>query len=92
MSWWVYMIEADDGSLYTGVTTDIARRFREHQGAGKNANCLKGAKYFKGRRALAVVYLEPQAGRSEAQSREAAIRKLKRADKLSLKQDVMYFR
>ncbi|MFA5630578.1 MAG: GIY-YIG nuclease family protein [Porticoccaceae bacterium] len=85
MSWWVYMIEADDGSLYTGVTTDIARRFREHQGAGR------GARYFKGRRPLAVVYLESQPDRSAAQRREAAIRKLKRSDKLNLKQNVMIF-
>jgi len=85
MSWWVYIIEADDGSLYTGVTTDIARRFREHRSK------VRGAKYFNGRRPLAVVYLEPQPDRGVAQRREAAIRKLKRADKLNLKQSVMIF-
>lgn len=85
MSWWVYMIEAADGSLYTGVTTDIARRFREHQGSGK------GARYFQGREPVAVVYSEAQANRGSALRREAAIKKLKRSDKLLLKQTVVYF-
>lgn len=84
------MIEADDGSLYTGVTTDIARRFREHQGAGDRRG--RGARFFNGRSPVAVVYLEPQANRGSALSREAAIKKMKRADKISLKQNVMDFR
>lgn len=82
------MIEADDGSLYTGVTTDIARRFLEHQGNGRR----RGARFFHGRNPVGVVYLEPQADRGGALSREAAIKKMKRAEKVGLKQSVMYFR
>lgn len=72
------MIEADDGSLYTGVTTDIQRRFREHADGGR------GARYFGGRQPVAVVYLEEGHTRSSACSREAAIKKLSRAQKLQL--------
>lgn len=85
MAWWVYMIEAGDGSLYTGVTTDIARRFREHLGRGR------GARYFNGREPLGVVFLEYQPDRSSAQTREAAIKKLKRGQKVKLKQRIIEF-
>ncbi len=46
--WFVYMVRASDDSLYTGITTDLARRLAEHQ-AGK-----AGAKYFRGRSAMAI--------------------------------------
>lgn len=80
MSWQVYIIEADDGSLYTGVTTDVERRFSEHC-SGK-----RGARYFGGRQPLRVVYTEPAATRSAACKREAAIKKLSRPGKLLLLQ------
>jgi predicted GIY-YIG superfamily endonuclease len=86
MNWWVYMIEADDGSLYTGVTTDIARRFREHCGS------RVGARFFAGRQPLGVVFLELQPGRGPALQREAAIKKLKRPEKLKLRQQALYYR
>jgi len=76
--WWVYMIRCDDGSLYTGVSTDPERRFKEH------LQHPQGAKYFNGRRPLAIVYTEPGHTRSSACQREAVIKKLKRADKLAL--------
>lgn len=76
--WFVYMIEASDGSLYTGITTDVDRRFAEHCG---NA---RGAKYFRGRTPRKVVYTECHPDRSSAQRREATIKKLARGEKLSL--------
>jgi len=77
-AWHVYIIKASDGSLYTGVTTDVTRRFKEHCGTAK------GAKYFRGRQALKVVYTEPHKDRGSAQRREAAIRRLSRLSKLKL--------
>ena len=77
-NWTVYMIEASDGSYYTGITTDLDRRFREHlEGRG-------GARYFRGRKPVGVVYTEGGHCRSSALKREAAIKKLGKADKLRL--------
>lgn len=75
--WFVYIIRATDGSLYTGITTDVARRFREH-GSGR------GARYFRGRQPEAILYLEPCLDRSGASRREAAIKLMTRAEKLVL--------
>ena len=76
--WYVYMVRASDQSLYTGITTDPERRFAEHQ-SGK-----AGAKYFRGRTALEMVYLEASTDRSSASRREAQIKKLSRTAKLAL--------
>lgn len=76
--WYVYVIEASDGSFYTGVTTDVARRFKEHCGTAK------GAKYFRGRQALKVVHTESFADRGSAQRRESEIKRLPRSRKLLL--------
>ena len=76
--WTVYMIRCDDGSLYTGVTTDVARRFSEHR------EQTRGAKFFKGRSPVEVVYRETGHSRSSACRREAAIKKLSRMQKLRL--------
>ena len=76
--WFVYMIEADDGSYYTGVTTDVERRLGEHQ-SGK-----RGAKYFKGRKAVKVVFVEAEHDRSSACKREAQIKKLRAIEKRRL--------
>ena len=78
MEWFVYVIRCSDDSLYTGVTTDIERRFSEHAGQEK------GAKYFNGRQPLEVVYSEAGHNRSSACRREAAIKKLSRVEKLAL--------
>jgi len=77
MNWQVYIILCDDNSLYTGITTDIDRRFRQHAAGG-------GAKYFRGRQPLQVVYLETGHSRSSASAREAGIKAMHRADKLDL--------
>ena len=76
--WSVYIIRCDDGSLYTGVSTDVERRFREHR------DQPRGARYFSGRRPLEVVYREDGHDRSTAARREAAIKKLSREEKLLL--------
>ena len=74
-NWSLYIIEADDRTLYTGITTDIERRFEEHlQGQ-------KGARYFSGRNPVRVVYREHGHSRSSASRREAEIKKLTRRAK-----------
>ena len=78
MDWTVYIIRCDDNSLYTGVTTDLERRFQEHLGRPR------GAKYFNGRKPMEVVYSENGHTRSSAGQREAAIKKLSREEKLCL--------
>jgi len=84
------MIEAADGSLYTGITTDIARRFSEHLGSFVSPPG-KGAKFFYGREPVGVVFLEKQVSRSAASSREAELKKMKPSYKHRLKQDRLFF-
>jgi putative endonuclease len=77
MNWQVYIIVCTDNSLYTGITTDMERRFRQHAES-------RGARYFRGRQPDKVVYLESGHTRSTASKREIAIKKLLRVDKLQL--------
>lgn len=79
MNWQVYIILCSDGTLYTGITTDIARRLRQH-GTGS------GAKYFRGRRPEEVLFLEGGHDRSSASKRELYIKGLSRAGKQALLQ------
>ncbi len=78
MSWNLYIIEASDASLYTGISTDVERRFEEHRSGNK------GARYFNGREPLEVVYIESGHNRSSASKREAEIKGMTRAQKKSL--------
>ncbi len=77
MNWHVYIIQADDHSYYTGISTDIERRFQQHLDR-------KGAKYFYGRMPVKVVYSESQHTRSSASKREAEIKMLTREEKETL--------
>lgn len=77
MNWQVYIILCKDNSLYTGITTDVQRRFAQHL-AGT------GAKYFRGHSPLRLVYLEDGHDRSSASRREAEIKKLRPEDKRRL--------
>jgi len=77
MDWSVYIIHCSDNSLYTGISTNVDKRFQQH------LNC-KGAKYFRGRQPLQVVYIEPGHDRSSASCREAAIKKLTSRQKQDL--------
>lgn len=76
--WFVYIVEAENGHLYTGITTDLERRFAEHQSK------QGGAKFFHTSSAKKMVYSESQPDRSTASKREAAIKKLSRKNKLIL--------
>lgn len=73
----VYILECNNGALYTGVTTNVERRFAEHQ-AGK------GARFTRAHPPKKIVYTETCADRSSAQKREAEIKALSRAQKESL--------
>ncbi len=77
MNWHVYIILCSDQSLYTGITTDMERRFCQH------ANGV-GAKYFRGRTPERLLYLEKGHTRSSAGKREAEIKRMKHADKCLL--------
>ncbi|MDH3218225.1 MAG: GIY-YIG nuclease family protein [Gammaproteobacteria bacterium] len=77
-NWSLYIIEADDHSLYTGITTDIERRFAEH------LQRQKGARYFNGRTPVRVVYREAGHSRSSASRREIEIKRLSRSEKEQL--------
>jgi putative endonuclease len=76
--WFVYMIRTNDGQLYTGITTDIQRRWREHS-SGKG-----GARYFRARKPERLCLLEEHADRSSASKREAEIKKLTKTLKETL--------
>lgn len=75
--WRVYLLRCGDGSLYAGATSDLARRLAQH-GAGK------GARYTRARLPVALFYDEPAKDRSAALRREAALKRLTRAEKLAL--------
>lgn len=74
MSWTLYILRCADGTLYTGVTTDVGRRVAEH---GRGA----ASRYTRARRPVALVYREACDGRSAALRREAAVKRLSRAAK-----------
>ena len=76
--WEVYIIETERGQLYTGISTDVERRFAEHKESSK------GARYFRGSRPRAIVYREEQADRSSATKREIEIKRMTRPQKLKL--------
>lgn len=73
--WWVYIIRGDDDCLYTGITTDPERRWREHTSGPK------GARYFRGRQPQELCFLEAQPDRSSATRREWQIKQLSRKEK-----------
>jgi len=72
--WYLYLIRCRDGSLYTGISTDVERRFAAHQ-----AN--RGARRLRGRGPLELVYAQPLGDRSLALRVEHRIKRWRRADK-----------
>lgn len=74
---YTYILLCSDGTFYTGWTFDLEARTRVH-------NEGKGARYTRTRLPVKLVYWEPQPSRGAALRREAAIRKLKRAEKKAL--------
>jgi putative endonuclease len=77
--WFVYVLRCADNTLYTGITTDTARRVQEH-----NAGAPLGARYTRSRRPVTLVHMESVASRALATRREQAIKKLDRRRKLEL--------
>ena len=80
--WYLYLIRCRDGSLYTGITIDVARRFAEHGGKGTG-----GAKYLKGRGPLELVLRRKVGSRSAALRVEQKVKKLPKARKEKLIKD-----
>lgn len=78
--WFVYLLRCADGSFYTGITTDLARRVDEHN------HGAAGARYTRARRPVVLAWSEPAADRSAASKREYVVRKLPRAAKEQLAQ------
>lgn len=76
--WEVYIIETESGRLYTGITTDLDRRFDNH------LTHRKGARFFHFSKPKQIVFREPHSNRSEATKREIEIKKMSRAEKLNL--------
>ncbi|NQT72473.1 MAG: GIY-YIG nuclease family protein [Chloroflexi bacterium] len=77
--WHLYLIRCRDGSLYTGIATDVTRRFAEHQGKGD-----AGAKYLRGRGPLTLVFQKKLGSRSLALRVESRVKKLSKARKEKL--------
>jgi predicted GIY-YIG superfamily endonuclease len=75
--WHLYVLRCGDGSLYTGITTDIERRFRAHQEG-------KAARYTKTHGPVGLVYRETCGTRSQALTRECAVKSLPREKKEDL--------
>ncbi len=80
-AWFVYLVRCQDGTLYCGIAKDLNRRLEEHNSADK------GAKYTRGRRPVELVYTEKVASRAQATQREGRIKRMTRAQKMTLIQD-----
>src|SRR5881227_340744 len=80
--WFVYMVRCADGSLYTGIAKDVARRCQQH-------NKGTASRYTRSRRPVELVYHEAHPGQGSALKREAAIKALDRQGKLEMAQRKM---
>ena len=75
--WHVYLVRCADGTLYTGITTDLGRRMSAH-------NAGKGAKYTRSRRPVTLIWSRPAASEGAARRREYLVRTLSRREKEAL--------
>src|SRR6201981_3617632 len=75
--WFVYLLRCADGTLYTGIAKDVARRCQQH-------NAGTASRYTRSRLPVVVAYEEVQRSRSLALKREAAIKAMNRRQKLAL--------
>lgn len=73
--WRVYMLRCRDNTLYTGVTTDVERRLKEHNNAKNGSRCTRS------RLPVCLVYSEPQLDRASALKREAEIKSWRKEKK-----------
>lgn len=78
-NWFVYMVRTAGGALYTGITTDVPRRFGEHQ-----AGAPKGARSLRGKGPLELVFYSPAGDRSRASKLEWHIKQWPRQRKEAL--------
>lgn len=76
-TWYLYILQCGDGTLYTGITTDVEKRLEVHRSG-------KGAKYTRGRAPLELVYQEECGIHGDALRRELAVKKLTKEQKLLL--------
>ena len=74
----LYILRCGDGSLYTGIAIDVAKRLREHE------NGKRGAKYLRGRGPLCLVFEQSLGDRSAATRAERRVKRLDRAQKEAL--------
>ncbi|MDQ6983012.1 MAG: GIY-YIG nuclease family protein [Mariprofundus sp.] len=74
MDWFLYMVRCRNGQIYTGISTNVERRFAEHQ-AGK------GAKYLRGKSPLKLVYQKKIGSHSEALKEEIVMKNMSKSDK-----------
>ena len=77
--WFVYMVRCADGSLYTGIAKDVARRCKQH-------NDGTAARYTRSRLPVELVYYEAHPSQSSALKREAAVKAMDRREKLAMAQ------
>ena len=75
--WYLYILQCGDGTLYTGITTDVEKRLDAHRSG-------KGAKYTRGRSPLELKYREVCGTHSDALKREVEVKRLSREEKLAL--------
>lgn len=75
--WYLYILRCGDGTLYTGITTDVDKRLEAHRSG-------LGAKYTRGRGPLELVYREKCGSHSDALKRELTVKRLTRTQKLAL--------
>lgn len=81
MTWFVYILKCNDGSLYTGITNNLNKRLLAHEKGN-------GAKYTRGKGPFNIVYKEQYDSRSDASKREFEIKKLSRQEKQNLTKQV----
>ena len=77
VGWFAYVLRCADGTLYTGITTDVGRRCKQH-------NAGAASRYTRSRRPTRLVYQESHPDRGSALRREAAIKALARRGKQAL--------
>ena len=76
-TWHLYLVRCADGSLYTGISTDVERRFEQHE-------LGQGAKFLRGRGPLELMFRTPVGARGEALRAELRVKALPKKSKLAL--------
>jgi len=81
-TWSIYMVKGNDEKIYTGITTDVARRFEQHESAG-----TKGSKFLRGRGPLTLLIAMPVGNQSDALRIECRVKRLSRQKKEDMVRD-----